>query len=323
MPPPRRRLVPALFALVAALVLAAGAVGTASAASPVLPHTSHGNRGVNVKALQHLLRHHGSAVAMTAVFDTATVEAVKGFQAANGLPASGMVDDATWGALIVRLDLGSTGEAVIAVTRLLNEKRLTSLPHTGVYDAAVQGAVRTFQGHMGITRTGVVGPVTWAALLRHFELPVWGKSLCDYSVGNGRANWGTASAIGQLQAAAQVVAGAGHGRVALGDIGFEHGGDIAGHLTHEHGLDVDVRPIRRAGDQCSWGTNWRSSTYDRAATRALVKAIRATAPGHVKLIYFNDPVLVEEGLTTRYTGHDDHLHIRYCERVHPIAAHAC
>ena len=35
----------------------------------------------------------------------------------------------------------------------------------------------------------------------------------------------------------------------------------------------------------------------------------------MKLIYFNDPVLISEGLTTWYTGHDDHLHVRYCERV--------
>ena len=57
--------------------------------------------------------------------------------------------------------------------------------------------------------------------------------------------------------------------------------------------------------------------YDRAATRALIKMIRAAAPGHVKLIYFNDPVLIREGLTTWYSGHDDHLHIRYCEPSYP------
>ena len=35
--------------------------------------------------------------------------------------------------------------------------------------------------------------------------------------------------------------------------------------------------------------------YDRGATRALIKAIRAAAPGHIKVIYFNDPVLIREG----------------------------
>ena len=51
--------------------------------------------------------------------------------------------------------------------------------------------------------------------------------------------------------------------------------------------------------------------------------IRAAAPGHVKLIYFNDPVLIREGLTTWFSGHDDHLHIRYCEPSYPIARYRC
>ena len=44
-----------------------------------------------------------------------------------------------------------------------------------------------------------------------------------------------------------------------------------------------------------------------------------TAPGHIKVIYFNDPVLIKEGLTTWFAGHDDHLHVRYCEKTHPFA----
>jgi len=96
-------------------------------------------------------------------------------------------------------------------------------------------------------------------------------------------------------------------------VSFEHGGDIPDHETHELGLDADIRPMRKANDQCSYRTNWTLTTYDRAATRALVKAIRAATPGHVKLIFFNDPVLIGEGLTSKYAGHDDHLHLRFCE----------
>jgi hypothetical protein len=49
----------------------------------------------------------------------------------------------------------------------------------------------------------------------------------------------------------------------------------------------------------------------------LVQAIRAAAPGHIKVIWFNDPVLIDEGLTSPLDNHDNHLHIRYCEKVHP------
>ncbi len=86
---------------------------------------------------------------------------------------------------------------------------------------------------------------------------------------------------------------------------------------------MDIRPIRKAGNQCSFGTNWRLSSYSRTLTRALIKDIRAAAPGHVKLIYFNDPVLIREGLTVHFPGHDDHLHIRYCEHAYPLKTYRC
>ena len=44
---------------------------------------------------------------------------------------------------------------------------------------------------------------------------------------------------------------------------------------------------------------------------------------HIKVIYFNDPVLIREGLTRWYTGHDDHVHVRFCERVYPLATYDC
>ena len=75
--------------------------------------------------------------------------------------------------------------------------------------------------------------------------------------------------------------------------------------------------MRKANDQCSFGTNWRTTAYDRVATRSLVQAIRAATPGHVKFILFNDPVLIAEGLTTHQSGHDDHLHLTLCEASFP------
>jgi hypothetical protein len=129
--------------------------------------------------------------------------------------------------------------------------------------------------------------------------------------------------VGQLTAAARGFYARGLGRAPVGDLGYEHGGDIPGHSTHEVGLDVDLRPVRDNRDQCRWGTSWRLGSYDRTATRELIRAIRAAAPGHVKLIYFNDPVLIREGATTWYAGHDDHLHVRYCEKGHALSMYRC
>ncbi|MFP5341376.1 MAG: penicillin-insensitive murein endopeptidase [Candidatus Limnocylindria bacterium] len=317
---------PAMAAAVLAVILSLVGAGLALGATvpSAFPHQSVGNRGVDVKAIQGFLRHHGVlADPVDGIFGASTEAAVKAFQSARGLPADGRVGETTWTALLVRVDRSVSGEAVRALQRQLNEKRLAGLAVDGRFNGATESALRSFQRHAGISQTGIAGPVTWRALIRHLERPAFGGKLCDYQVGNGLADWGTGAAQGQLEAAAYRVVALGHGRVAVGDISHEHGGDIRGHVSHEVGLDVDVRPMRTDRAQCRWGVSYRWSTYDRAATRDLVKAIRATAPGHIKLIYFNDPVLIREGLVRWYAGHDDHLHIRYCERVHAMAAYDC
>ena len=179
---------------------------------------------------------------------------------------------------------------------------------------------------MGLSGTGVADTTTWRALVWHYELPGFGAStgLCDYSVGNGPANWGTAEAIAATEAVGRTVQALGFGRIAVGDVSLEHGGRIPGHDTHRRGLDVDIRPLRKANDQCSIaGTTWRSTAYDRAATRRMIQRFRAVAPGHIKVIYFNDPILIGEGLTTWFTGHDDHIHVRFCEARYAITTYAC
>ena len=325
MPSPARRPGRLLLPLLAGVLLVLSAAGPASALSTVYPVESLGNRGSEVRALQYLLRSHGRAIGVDGVFGATTQAAAAAHQQAKGLPVTGVVDEATWRSLTPRLVAGDRGDAVRGLQRLLNEKRRSGLTVDGVYGEPTRVAIATFQRHMGATVTGATDAVTWRRLLWHYELPQWGTStgLCDYSVGNGTANWGTGTAIGQLEAAAKRIYDAGYGRVPVGDASFEHGGDIPGHQSHEQGMDIDLRPMRVANNQCTWGGSYRLSNYDRTATRALVKAIRATAPRHVKLIYFNDPVLIREGLTTWYSGHDDHIHVRYCDAAHPLSAYRC
>ena len=309
--------------VLACLVLAVTAPGV-FALSARFPTQSLGNRGTDVRAIQAMLISKGYPLIFDGVFGVDTRAAVSEFQESRGLPATGIVNDATWGRLLTQVGPGSVGMPVVVLQRQLNEKRRAHLVTDGIYGSTTKAAVIAFQKHMGLVATGSVTMQTWRWLLWHFETPAFNKtSVCDYSVGNGLANWGTGAAIGQLEAAARVVAKAGYGRVSVGDVGFEHGGALPGHLSHRDGLDVDVRPMRDANDQCIARTNWRVASYDRTATRALIKAIRATAPGHIKLIYFNDPVLIREGLVRAHSGHDDHLHIRYCEATHRNPLYDC
>lgn len=336
-PAARRQLRPLRPIGIVVLVLIAlvAAAGPARAVSGVAwPTQSLGDRGSDVLAIQRLLRARITADPPTdprtalppadSVFGASTVAAVRAFQQSRGIAVTGIVETVTWGRLIIGLREGQTGEAVRALQMLLVEKRRASVVVDGTFGATTAYAVRSLQRHMGLTVNGVVGTSTWRALAWHFELPRFSSTqLCDYSVGNGAANWGTAMATATTELAGRAMVSAGYGRVAVGDVSLEHGGDIPGHLSHERGLDVDLRPMRRANDQCTWGTRWTFSSYDRTATRALIRRIRALAPGHIKVIYFNDPILINEGLTRWYSGHDDHIHVRFCEKTHPIAIHDC
>ena len=297
-----------------------------AATTHAFPNQSLGNRGTDVRAIQGLLRAHGVAIANDGIFGTTTRDAVMTFQAANGLTADGVVRTTTWEKLIVPLRPGATGEAVKVVQRELNDKRRAGLTVNGLFGTATRNAVIAFQRHIGMTPHGNVGPVTWRNLIWHYDYPSFSaaKNLCDYSVGNGKANWGDGRRDRPARGGADGLRGQGPrprvGRRRELRARRQHPAatrPTSAASTSTSGPSATTRtsaPGARTGD---------FSSYDRAATRQLIDIIRATAPGHVKLIYFNDPVLIREGRTTWFSGHDDHLHIRYCEPSYPIAQYRC
>ena len=326
-------------AAIAALLLAPAAASAALA--PFYPTQSAGDRGTDVVAIQQLFRaaqggggrfndrgvvtgaRNPIRLQVSGVFDPSTTLAVKAFQSSRGLVPTGVVDPPTWDALVVPLGPGSISPAVLALQQELHDKRKSTAGIDGVFGSVTAADVTAFQAHMGLPQTGLVDAATWRTLVWHYQEPVFSSSaLCDYDP-PANANWGTAEMIATLQAAGATMVTSGYGRVAVGDVSYEHGGDHPEHDTHEVGLDADIRPMRKANDQCSSGSNWRLAAYDRTATRALILAIRAASPGHVKKILFNDPQLIREGLTVHQDGHDDHLHVRLCEASHPDPRYRC
>jgi peptidoglycan hydrolase-like protein with peptidoglycan-binding domain len=70
-----------------------------------------------------------------------------------------------------QIQLGSTGDDVKRLQRVLARSLQIGLDHpiTGVFDVALDAAVRGVQAELGVPVDGIVGPVTWAALPAYRE----------------------------------------------------------------------------------------------------------------------------------------------------------
>ncbi|SDT44169.1 peptidoglycan-binding domain-containing protein [Actinoplanes derwentensis] len=129
------------------------------------PTTRQGSTDHQVQTLQYLLLAHGHTVTVDGVFGSETGAAVRAVQWAKSLPDNGVVDPATWRALLIELHPGSTGNAVRG---LQEEFALDSTD--GVYGPKTEAAVRDLQRTLrasgaDISVDGVAGPQTWQALI--------------------------------------------------------------------------------------------------------------------------------------------------------------
>lgn len=123
-----------------------------------------------VRPLQQLLRARNHPVAVDGIFGPKTQAAVKAFQQEKGLAADGIVGPKTWPKLIVTVKKGSTGDAVRGVQEVMafhdqsgNEGGGVQID--GIFGPRTDAFVRGFQGALDITLDGIVGPVTWRALV--------------------------------------------------------------------------------------------------------------------------------------------------------------
>ncbi len=134
------------------------------------PLVKRGSKGHPVPALQYLLRARGHLVTVDGIFGPKTEAAVKALQTADQITVDGIVGPQTWGALIITVASGSTGDAVRGVQEEFQFRNLSGDPSQGlvvdgVFGPKTRAAVRGFQQALGITVDSIVGPVTWRALV--------------------------------------------------------------------------------------------------------------------------------------------------------------
>jgi peptidoglycan hydrolase-like protein with peptidoglycan-binding domain len=123
-----------------------------------------------VRPLQQLLRARGHTVAVDGIFGPQTESAVRAFQQSKGLAADGIVGPQTWRSLIVQVRKGSTGDAVRGIQEVIkfhdqSDGEGPPIHVDGIFGPRTDQFVRGFQTAVGTTSDGIVGPITWRALV--------------------------------------------------------------------------------------------------------------------------------------------------------------
>ena len=123
---------------------------------------------VTVRSLQYLLNARGAKLTADGVFGPKTKAALVAFQRAHHLTANGVTSAKTWSVLVVTVKLGSKGSAVRAVqdqANFRNGRGGVTLTVDGIFGPKTQKWVRAFQAAEGFKADGVVGLLTWQALV--------------------------------------------------------------------------------------------------------------------------------------------------------------
>ena len=159
-----------LFVAVAACALAVGPVSLAS-----------GGRNPQTAGLQVALRAQGLYRGpIDAISGPATVAAVRDFQRIHGLPVTGLANARTRRAMgplggplfgARSLHRGAFGWDV-AVLQFLLVRQGINVPVNAYFDAPTLHGVKIMQEHLHLRHDGVVGPHTFAALVRREPVPL-------------------------------------------------------------------------------------------------------------------------------------------------------
>jgi peptidoglycan hydrolase-like protein with peptidoglycan-binding domain len=121
-----------------------------------------------VRTLQDLLNAGGAGLVVDGDFGAKTEDAVRAAQRAHRLTVDGVVGPQTWPAVIVQVKRGDRGDAVRGVQEEFVFRAGDpehELEVDGICGPETEGLVRGFQQALGITLDGIVGPVTWRALV--------------------------------------------------------------------------------------------------------------------------------------------------------------
>ena len=140
-------------------------LGLTGGPKPTWPTLRNGSTGENVRTLQHLLLEHKQNVVVDGSFGPATESAVRAVQSSRNLTVDGVVGAQTWVSIVVTRRSGDNGDAVRGIQRSLSSKHGIATTVDGSFGPGTDTSVRTFQSRKNLTVDGVVGPLSWEALV--------------------------------------------------------------------------------------------------------------------------------------------------------------
>jgi len=138
-------------------------------------------------------------------------------------------------------------------------------------------------------------------------LPINGPGFVTNNRGNNQFQFGQQSTIdAAIRVAASWNEKHSNRPFSMGQISKKGGGPMPPHKSHQLGVDVDVRPMRKDGENAP--VTIADSQFDRELTTELIKVWWRLAP--TQAVFFNDQSVIDAGLSRFVNGHHNHFHVR-------------
>ena len=138
-------------------------------------------------------------------------------------------------------------------------------------------------------------------------LPVKGPGFVTNNRGNDQFQFGQLSTIDSAErVAAAWIQKHPNRPFSIGQISKKGGGPMPPHKSHQLGVDVDVRPMRKDGENAP--VTITDSNYDRDLTTELIALWWRLAP--TQAVFFNDQTVIDAGLSRFVNVHHNHFHVR-------------
>lgn len=128
------------------------------------PTLKKGSSGQTVKVAQYLLTSRGYSLVADGDFGSLSVAATKRWQSAVGLVADGVIGPISWPHLVKDVKNGTTGSSAKAAQTALNMHGAKLLVD-GDFGSLSVTAAKNFQRSKGLVVDGLIGVITWGALL--------------------------------------------------------------------------------------------------------------------------------------------------------------